>query len=202
MIFNNSQHNLCVLTRADRISILRTAMIFVVSLMAYYVLSPAWLAVLLLLVAFALDFIDGIVARSFHESSVHGSLLDVMGDRITEIVLWLTFLYFQMVPLWAPIIVLSRAVITDAVRAKAAAVGTSVYGMIQTKLGRALVKSRISRGLYGSSKALFFLLLLLQRYSLIHLSNGFIFWYSAYLAVYSIMRGAPVLFEAKRFVSD
>ncbi len=191
-----------MLTRADRISIFRTAIIFVVSLMAYYVISPAWLAVLLLLVAFALDFIDGIVARSFHESSVHGSLLDVMGDRITEIVLWLTFLYFQMIPLWAPIIVLSRAVITDAVRAKAAAAGTSVYGMIQTRVGRALVKSRISRGLYGGSKALFFLLLLLQRYSLIHLSNGFIFWYSAYLAVYSIMRGVPVLFEAKRFVSD
>jgi len=99
------------------------------------------------------------------------------------------------VPAWAPIIILSRAVLTDAFRAMAAERGKSVYGMIHSRLGKMFVSSRISRG--GASKALFFFLLLLHAYGVIILSTAFIFWYSLYLVVYSLLRGFPVLLDAK-----
>ncbi|NPA76506.1 MAG: CDP-alcohol phosphatidyltransferase family protein [Candidatus Diapherotrites archaeon] len=188
-----------MLAPPDWVSAFRTAIVFFVAVLVYYSAGPWWLVIGILALAFALDFVDGLLARSFDWSTVHGSLLDVVGDRITEIVLWLTFLYLRMVPLWAPIIILSRAVITDAIRAKAAAHGSSVYGMISTKIGAALVKSRWSRGLYGGSKAIFFILLTLWRYGVVQVSYSFVVGYAAYLTVYSLLRGIPVVLDAKRF---
>ena len=45
----------------------------------------------LTIIAFALDGVDGYVARKFHEESELGSVLDIMGDRIVEVSFWVAF---------------------------------------------------------------------------------------------------------------
>lgn len=185
------------MTPADWITIIRTVLVFVVAVLVYYAWGPWWLSVILLIIAFAMDSLDGYVARRYKCETVIGSLLDVVGDRITEIVLWLTFLAIDYVPAWAPIIVLSRAALTDAIRGRAAGKNVSVYGMMHSWWGKTFVKSRFVRGLYGASKVLFFLVLALMRYNVLPFSWQFSFWYSLYLVLFSLLRGFPVLIDAK-----
>ena len=52
--------------------------------------SYVW-ALALTIIAFALDGVDGYVARKFHEESKFGALLDIMGDRIVENTYWILF---------------------------------------------------------------------------------------------------------------
>ncbi len=182
---------------ADWITLTRTVMVYLIAAAVALHWPVWWFWALLLLIIFAADYIDGYIARKLDHATILGSLLDVAGDRITEITFWITYTAMGFVPAWAPIIILSRAVLTDAFRAMAAERGKSVYGMIHSKVGRIFVSSRISRGLYGASKALFFFLLLLHAYGVISLSAAFIFWYSLYLVVYSLLRGFPVLLDAR-----
>ena len=48
-------------------------------------------ALILTIIAFALDGVDGYVARKLHEESKFGALLDIMGDRIVENTYWILF---------------------------------------------------------------------------------------------------------------
>ena len=182
---------------ADWITLTRTALVYLIAAAVALHWPCWWMWASLLLIVFFADYLDGFLARKLQCATVLGSLLDVAGDRITEITFWITYTAMGFVPAWAPIIILSRAVLTDAFRAMAAERGKSVYGMIHSRLGKMFVSSRISRGLYGASKALFFFLLLLHAYGVIILSTAFIFWYSLYLVVYSLLRGVPVLLDAK-----
>ena len=52
--------------------------------------SYVW-ALALTIIAFALDGVDGYVARKFNQSSEWGSVLDIMGDRIVELSYWIVF---------------------------------------------------------------------------------------------------------------
>jgi CDP-diacylglycerol--glycerol-3-phosphate 3-phosphatidyltransferase len=67
----------------------------------------------LLIVLFLLDWFDGYVARVRSEVTEMGAVLDVALDRAVENILWLTFMYLAMAPLWAPIIFLIRSFIVD-----------------------------------------------------------------------------------------
>ena len=185
------------MTPADVITISRTFLVLLLAVLIYYGIGSPYLVSAALVLAFLLDAIDGIVARKYRCSTVLGSLLDVVGDRITEIILWLTFLSLDLVPLWAPVSVLSRAVITDALRAKAASKNVSVYSMSRSRIFRAFVSSRWSRGLYGTSKAVFFVTLTLMRYGVVPFSSPLVTAFSLYLVAYSLVRGLPVLLSAR-----
>ena len=73
-------------------------------------------AFILIIVIMLMDYVDGLVARTFKSITKFGSVLDIVGDRIVENVLWLTFAYIRVIPLWVPIVVLSRGFVTDSFR--------------------------------------------------------------------------------------
>ncbi|MGO8762836.1 MAG: CDP-alcohol phosphatidyltransferase family protein [Desulfobaccales bacterium] len=115
----------------------------------------------LLIVLFLLDWFDGYVARLRHEVTELGAVLDIALDRSVENILWITFTYLGLVPLWVPIIFLIRSFVVDGIRGVALARGKSGFGMMYSPLGRFLVASRFMRNLYGLAKGVIFGLLYL-----------------------------------------
>ena len=107
---------------ANFISIFR---IFVMFIAVYLIFamegnSVAYLwALILTILAFALDGVDGYVARKFNEVSKFGALLDIMGDRIVENTYWVLFAVMGWISILFPIIALTRGFITDTIRSAA-----------------------------------------------------------------------------------
>lgn len=107
-----------------------------------------------------MDAWDGYVARKLGIASKLGALLDITGDRIVENALWIYFAVVNMVPLWMPLVVISRSFVVDSLRAAAYAEGKTAFGadtMMKTPLTKFLVASSFSRGLYGFAKAAVFI---------------------------------------------
>ena len=61
-------------------------------------------ALILTIIAFALDGVDGYVARKLHEESKFGALLDIMGDRIVENTYWILFAVMGWLNILFPLI--------------------------------------------------------------------------------------------------
>ncbi len=110
----------------------------------------------LLIILFLLDWFDGYVARLRNEVTEMGAVLDVALDRAVENILWITFMYLGLVPLWVPIVFLIRSFIVDGMRTVALSRGKSGFGMMHSPLGRFLVASRFMRAFYGAAKAVVF----------------------------------------------
>lgn len=100
-------------------------------------------------VIFILDAVDGIVARKRNETTETGALLDTIADRIIENTFWIYFSANGLLPLWMPITVMARGVLTDTLQKS--------FGYPQNRWTHALTSSRISRGLYGAVKMLTFM---------------------------------------------
>lgn len=111
----------------------------------------------------ALDGIDGVVARWLRETSEFGAVFDIAIDRIVENCFWIYFAARGIIPLWIPFVIVSRGFITDGIRTVAIKQGMTAFGqksMQKSALGKALVSSRWSRGLYGFAKVIAFLSLI------------------------------------------
>jgi CDP-diacylglycerol--glycerol-3-phosphate 3-phosphatidyltransferase len=119
-------------------------------------------ALALLVVALALDAVDGYVARRFKLTSDIGAAFDIAADRVVESVYWIFFASVGLIPFWIPAIVIARGCLTDFLRAVAFTQGQTAFGektMMRTWWGRMLTGSRVSRAAYGIIKcAAFFLL--------------------------------------------
>ena len=103
------------------------------------------LGVGLLVVLYLMDWFDGYIARLRNEVTEMGAVLDVALDRAVENILWISFMYFGMVPLWVPIVFLIRSFVVDGVRGAALSRGKSGFGMMHSSWGRFLVASRFMR---------------------------------------------------------
>lgn len=124
--------------------------------------AAAIAGVVLTVIAIAMDALDGIVARRMGLASKLGAVLDITADRIVEHVYWITFAVIQMVPLWIPLVVVTRSFVVDAVRGMALARGRTAFGedsMARSRLTRFLTGSRPMRSLYGAAKLAAFVLL-------------------------------------------
>ena len=157
--------------------------------------------VLLIIIIFNLDSLDGWVARKLNEASLLGSVLDIASDRTLEYVLWVVYAHLGLIPVLVPIIVLIRGTSVDAVRSVRMKSGLSAFDQIQSPLSKFLVSSRFMRAFYGIAKgaaaALLTLAYALQPNSgpwpnLVY-QTGLVFtWLSVCLCV---IRGLPVLIE-------
>jgi CDP-diacylglycerol--glycerol-3-phosphate 3-phosphatidyltransferase len=157
----------------------------------------------LLIVLFLMDWFDGYVARLRNEVTEIGAVLDIALDRSVENILWLTFMYLGLVPLWVPIVFLIRSFVVDGVRGVALARGKSGFGMMHSSLGRFLVASRFMRALYGLAKGVIFGLLYLTwalalknpniLITLHPLNQGLILFTTGLC----IMRGLPVILDGR-----
>ncbi len=170
-----------------------------------FVSSFAWqlAGVALLIVLFLMDWFDGYVARVRREVTEMGAVLDVALDRAVENILWLTFMYLAMVPLWVPILFLIRSFIVDGIRGVALARGKSGFGMMHSPLGKFLVASRFMRAFYGLAKAVVFCLLYLTHALALKYPRApqVLYSYNQILILLAVVlcvaRGIPVLLDGR-----
>jgi CDP-diacylglycerol---glycerol-3-phosphate 3-phosphatidyltransferase len=120
-----------------------------------------------------------------------------------ENILWISFMYLGLVPLWVPIVFLIRSFIVDSIRGVALTRGKSGFGMMHSPLGRFLVASRFMRALYGLAKGVIFgLLYLTWALALkdpnilitLHPLNQALIFFTTGLC---LIRGLPVIFDGR-----
>lgn len=147
---------------ANTITLARLPLLLLLVAFLFVPLRPVRLLGLgLLIILYLMDWFDGYVARLRNEVTEMGAVLDVALDRAVENILWITFMYLGMVPLWVPIVFLVRSFIVDGIRGVALTQGKSGFGMMHSPLGRFLVASRFMRAFYGLAKAVAFCFLYL-----------------------------------------
>jgi CDP-diacylglycerol--glycerol-3-phosphate 3-phosphatidyltransferase len=148
---------------ANLITLSRLLLLIAVVAIAYRP-PAAWqfVNVVLLIVVFVTDGLDGWVARRRHEATLFGALFDIAGDRIVELTMWIVLADLKLVPVWIPVVFVIRGTIVDTIRGSyTARAGESPFAMLATPLGRWLVAGRFMRILYAVVKATAFCWLLL-----------------------------------------
>ncbi len=150
---------------ANLITIVRMIIAFIAICLLFYQTPASYItAFILTVIAIWFDGLDGFVARLLKESSKFGAVLDILGDRVVENIYWIVFAVLGWIPVWVPLIVVTRGILTDGVRSIALEQGYTAFGattMMKTKLGHFLVASNFSRGSYAVTKALAFALMIL-----------------------------------------
>ncbi|MFN8472113.1 MAG: CDP-alcohol phosphatidyltransferase family protein [Anaerolineae bacterium] len=102
---------------ANGITLSRLILLALAAILLYQPSATARIiAAALIVLTIILDGIDGWVARAWEEVSDLGSVLDIAVDRVVEQVLWIVYASLLLTPIWAPIIVVARGVMTDAIR--------------------------------------------------------------------------------------
>jgi CDP-diacylglycerol--glycerol-3-phosphate 3-phosphatidyltransferase len=160
-----------------------------------------WSFVLTIFVIYA-DALDGFLARLLKQTSKFGAILDIAGDRVVEMVYWITFAVLGWIHVWVPLLFLVRGTLVDSIRAYYSEKGFTAFGdksMMKSGLGRFLVASNFSRFSYAVAKALAFCLIIAVHIStlhiqiLAHLANFFLYFACAFC----VIRGLPVLIEGR-----
>lgn len=162
------------------------------------------LAFWLTAVAFAMDGLDGYIARKFNQSSDLGSVLDIMGDRIVEVTYWVAFAVLGWLNIVFPLICVTRAFVTDSIRSVALSKGFTAFGektMQKSDLGKFICASKFMRISYAVAKVGAFMLLILAHIagcSLCALINlPVIAQILACIAIiFCVIRALPVVFES------
>jgi CDP-diacylglycerol--glycerol-3-phosphate 3-phosphatidyltransferase len=199
---------------ANLITVGRLILLFIAFAMIYWGNAGFVLvAVLLVAIIFAGDGLDGYVARRRKSTSQFGAVFDIAGDRIVENALWVIFAELQLVPVWIPLLVLTRSFVVDGIRSISYAEGKTAFGadnMMRSQITNWLTAGRFMRTLYGYAKALGFVFLTgLEGYrhrdapdSIIHHVYAWdplrwAGWTCVVVAVaLTVVRGLPVIYDA------
>ncbi len=199
---------------ANLITVGRLIVMFVVVAMIYFGdVTVIGISMILIALIFASDGLDGWVARRRKSTSPFGAVLDIAGDRIVENVLWVLFAALDAVPLWVPLLVMSRGIIVDGLRSMSYAEGMTAFGsnnMMRSPLTTWLTAGRFMRALFGYAKAVGFIFLTGYVGSerpdasgtwlgSLYDSDPFTWlgWGAVWLAVsLTIVRGVPVIVDA------
>ena len=194
---------------ANLITLARTLLAFFVVALLHFRTTGIYLtAAALTVLVIVMDALDGYVARKYGESSKFGAVADILGDRVVEMTYWIVFAVFGWVPAWVAIIIAARGIVVDGLRSLALERGFTAFGptsMMRTRLGTLLVSSRASRALYATAKAVAFpMMILLFTPGVLALFGGglrTVAYASVYITVvFCIVRGTPVMVEARRLV--
>lgn len=205
---------------ANLITIGRLVLLFIVIWLIYeanvHVITAC---MFLVIVVFASDGLDGWVARKRGSTSPFGAVFDIAGDRIAENVLWIIFADLNKVPIWVPLLVITRGFLVDGLRSLSYVEGMTAFGernMMRSSLTQWLTAGRFMRGLFGVSKAAGFVYLTgLVGYE-DRTSGGtalgglydvdwynWLGWSLVWLSVFlTVVRGVPVLYDAIGFLRD
>ncbi len=148
---------------ANLITLARLLLLLPVVWLAYQPPSPWQLInVPLMILIFAMDGLDGYIARKRGETSLFGAMFDIAADRAVELTMWVVAADLDLVPIWVPLVVILRSIAVDTIRSSGAASdGTMPFDLAQTPLARWLVGGRFIRIAYAVVKAVAFTLLLL-----------------------------------------
>jgi CDP-diacylglycerol--glycerol-3-phosphate 3-phosphatidyltransferase len=201
------------------VTVSRLALVFVVVMLAYG--NTFWNRILAAVFAVMVvigDWLDGHLARRLGQSSALGSVLDIAADRVLESVLWIILADLDLVPVWIPIVVISRGIVTDSIRGYLLQFGYSGFGqktMQQSRLGKFITGSPLMRSSYAVLKAFTFgWLLLLEALKEILLRKPYFeavwmdtafkigYWAAVLAAIICIVRGVPVIVEGIALIRE
>lgn len=203
---------------ANLITVARLIMLFVVIWLIYVGSVPVVTAcMLLIIVVFASDGLDGWVARKRGSTSTFGAVFDILGDRIVENALWVIFADLDLIPVWIPLMVLTRGFVVDGLRSMSYAEGKTPFGannMMKSALTEWLTAGRFMRAFFGWAKAAGFVFLTgLAGYERLDTSDTFLGalydqtwyiwlgWAMVWAAVaLTIVRGVPVILDAAAYM--
>jgi len=199
---------------ANAITVGRLILLFVVVGLIYQGSVPViGVSMFLIAFVFASDGFDGWVARRRGSTSPFGAVFDIAGDRIVENVLWVVFAHLDLIPVWTPLLVLTRGFVVDGLRSLSYAEGMTAFGeqnMMRSPLTRWLTAGRSMRAVFGYAKAGGFVFLTgLEAYRHrdadgtwvgdLYAADGYRFfgWALVWIAVaLTIVRGLPVIYDA------
>ncbi len=144
---------------ANCIVALRTLLVFVVIyLLNVDCFSLRVAALVILAIAAALDWLDGFIAKRCGISSKLGGLMDTLGDRITENLLLVFFAYQHIIPVFVPLVFVTRSFVADFIRYLDFRSGFSTFSINTSVWGKVFVASPVSRAVYLLLKIMFFFL--------------------------------------------
>jgi CDP-diacylglycerol--glycerol-3-phosphate 3-phosphatidyltransferase len=176
-----------------------------------------WCAVALAIII-ALDAVDGMVARHYHEVNQFGAIFDIVGDRIVENVMWIVFADLDIVPVWVPIMVVSRGFLVDGLRSAGYEEGMTPFGehnIMRSAFTTWLTAGRFMRAFFGCAKAAGFVYLaMLYAQNLTEDGHGLFFswffqfawwnwlgWFLVWTAVVlTVVRAIPVVVDAVAYI--
>ncbi|MFP3895586.1 MAG: CDP-alcohol phosphatidyltransferase family protein [Anaerolineales bacterium] len=194
---------------ANLITLARFPLLIVIVLLLYVAgATPRLINVPLLLLLIGMDSLDGMVARARGETSLLGSVLDIMADRTVELVLWIVYAHLGLISVVIPLVYVVRGTVVDALRGLYVREGETPFGAMRTGIGRWLVASSFMRGIYGVSKLISFAGLAmthaLQAYALRGAvssewvaTSSLVFNITSWIALaFCLTRGLPVVVEA------
>ena len=118
------------MTTASKITLVRVAMIpaYMVTMYLSGGAAGLWMYVSLaiFIVASLTDFIDGHIARKYHQVSDFGKFLDPLADKLLTIACMCMMCEWSMMPAWALMIVLTREFAVTGLRLVAVQNGTVI----------------------------------------------------------------------------
>ena len=194
---------------ANFITIFRVFLMFigVYLILAWQDNSTAYIwALILTILAFALDGLDGYVARKFHEESKFGALLDIMSDRIVENTYWIVFAVMSWLPVWFPLIAITRGFVTDTIRSAAMEKGLTPFGMQRNPICKWITGSKFMRITYAVAKVVAFIVIIASKIPYLEAFSGPMYrcgyWLALIAIILCVVRGLPVVIEAKAVIED
>ena len=100
------------MTLASKITLIRVAMIPAYMVTMYVSGGQAgiwmWISLVIFMVASLTDFVDGYIARKYHQVSDFGKFLDPLADKLLTIAAMSMYCEWGIFPAWALMIVLTR----------------------------------------------------------------------------------------------
>lgn len=193
---------------ANFISLLRIFIAIFAVLLLFVPTAWAYVSsIVLTAIAFAMDGLDGYIARKFNETSDLGAVLDIMGDRIVEMSYWIAFSTLGWIWVIFPLICVTRAFVTDSIRSVALAQGYTAFGeksMQSSKIGTFICASKFMRISYAVAKVAAFVFLIaghLPGYELYDASRIISvvgLWLASFALIFCVVRGLPVVIESKK----
>ncbi len=196
---------------ANIVSISRIFIAFVAIGLLYVHTTSAYIwAVVLTIIAFAMDGVDGYIARKYNQASELGSVLDIMGDRIVEASYWIVFAVMGWLNILFPIICVARAFTTDSIRSVALSKGMTAFGdksMQSTAWGKFICSSKFMRISYAVAKVAAFILLIVayipnmnpNSAGLVRVIAEILAWIAI---IFCVVRAIPVVAESGKLFDN
>ena len=195
---------------ANFVTIFRVFLMFIAVWLIMYMTGNntayVW-ALVLTILAFSLDGLDGYLARTFGEESKFGALLDIMSDRIVENVYWILFAVMGWLSVWFAFIALTRGFVTDTIRSAAMEKGLTPFGMQKNAVCKWITGSKFMRITYAVAKVAAFVIIIASQLPCLEVSVawqlselGFIL--AVFAIILCVVRGLPVIIEAKSALGD
>ena len=196
---------------ANIVSVSRIFVAFIAIGLLFFQTTTSYIwAVILTIIAFSMDGVDGYIARKYNQSSEWGSVLDILGDRIVEASYWTAFAVLGWLNIIFPLICIARAFTTDGIRSVALSKGLTAFGeksMQSTSWGKFICASKFMRISYAVAKVAAFVLLIVAYIPDLegHLSSviGTIAIILAWIAIiFCVVRAIPVVVESGKLFNN